>query len=81
MLTGLNHLTLAVSDLQRSLAFYRDVLQLRVEARGTPARICRCRGCGCVCRWIHCASPSRALITRTTPSVWKARTLRISYSG
>lgn len=32
MLTGLNHLTLAVSDLQRSLAFYRDVLQLRVEA-------------------------------------------------
>ncbi|CAI8900441.1 Glutathione transferase FosA [Pseudomonas sp. IT-347P] len=32
MLTGLNHLTLAVSDLHRSLAFYRDVLQLRVEA-------------------------------------------------
>ncbi|KAE9641032.1 fosfomycin resistance glutathione transferase [Pseudomonas sp. PB103] len=32
MLTGLNHLTLAVSDLQRSLTFYRDVLQLRVEA-------------------------------------------------
>jgi catechol 2,3-dioxygenase-like lactoylglutathione lyase family enzyme len=32
MLTGLNHLTLAVSDLDRSLAFYRDVLQLRVEA-------------------------------------------------
>ncbi|WP_277761002.1 fosfomycin resistance glutathione transferase [Pseudomonas sp. A34-9] len=32
MLTGLNHLTLAVSDLNRSLAFYRDVLQLRVEA-------------------------------------------------
>lgn len=32
MLTGLNHLTLAVSDLPRSLAFYRDVLSLRVEA-------------------------------------------------
>ena len=32
MLTGLNHLTLAVSDVSRSLAFYRDVLQLRVEA-------------------------------------------------
>jgi catechol 2,3-dioxygenase-like lactoylglutathione lyase family enzyme len=32
MLTGLNHLTLADSDLQRSLTFYRDVLQLRVEA-------------------------------------------------
>lgn len=32
MLTGLNHLTLAVTDLNRSLAFYRDLLQLRVEA-------------------------------------------------
>jgi catechol 2,3-dioxygenase-like lactoylglutathione lyase family enzyme len=32
MLTGLNHLTLAVVDLPRSLAFYRDVLSLRVEA-------------------------------------------------
>jgi catechol 2,3-dioxygenase-like lactoylglutathione lyase family enzyme len=32
MLTGLNHLTFAVSDLNRSLAFYRDLLQLRVEA-------------------------------------------------
>lgn len=32
MLTGLNHLTLAVSDLTRSLAFYGDVLGLRVEA-------------------------------------------------
>ncbi|MFJ2712457.1 fosfomycin resistance glutathione transferase [Pseudomonas sp. NPDC087346] len=32
MLTGLNHLTLAVSDLPRSLTFYRDVLGLRIEA-------------------------------------------------
>ncbi|MGE1173559.1 fosfomycin resistance glutathione transferase [Pseudomonas sp. BW7P1] len=32
MLTGLNHLTLAVTDLDRSLGFYRDVLGLRVEA-------------------------------------------------
>jgi catechol 2,3-dioxygenase-like lactoylglutathione lyase family enzyme len=32
MLTGLNHLTLAVGDLPRSLAFYRDVLGLRLEA-------------------------------------------------
>ena len=32
MLTGLNHLTLPVSALQCSLTFYRDVLQLRVEA-------------------------------------------------
>ncbi|QFS82685.1 Glutathione transferase FosA [Roseivivax sp. THAF40] len=26
MITGLNHLTLAVSDLDRSVAFYRDIL-------------------------------------------------------
>ncbi|AKU98055.1 Fosfomycin resistance protein FosA [Labilithrix luteola] len=29
---GLNHVTLAVADLERSLAFYRDVLGLRVRA-------------------------------------------------
>ncbi|MEJ6817066.1 fosfomycin resistance glutathione transferase [Pseudomonas sp. LF-5] len=32
MLSGLNHLTLAVSDVDRSLAFYHELLQLRVEA-------------------------------------------------
>ncbi|EJM86074.1 fosfomycin resistance glutathione transferase [Pseudomonas sp. GM60] len=32
MLTGLNHLTLAVTDLNRSVAFYRDILQLQLEA-------------------------------------------------
>ena len=30
--SGLNHLTLAVIDLERSLAFYRDVLGFRVAA-------------------------------------------------
>jgi catechol 2,3-dioxygenase-like lactoylglutathione lyase family enzyme len=30
--SGLNHLTLAVADLDRSLAFYRDVLGFRVAA-------------------------------------------------
>lgn len=32
MLTGLNHLTLAVTDLNRSVAFYQDLLQLRLDA-------------------------------------------------
>lgn len=32
MIRGLNHLTLAVSDLDRSLVFYRDLLGLRVRA-------------------------------------------------
>lgn len=33
MLTGLNHLTLAVRDLERSLFFYRTTLGLRLHAR------------------------------------------------
>jgi len=33
MLTGLNHLTLAVTDLNRSVAFYQNLLQLRLDAR------------------------------------------------
>ena len=32
MLSGFNHLTLAVADLHRSLAFYRDVLKFHLEA-------------------------------------------------
>ncbi|RON57129.1 fosfomycin resistance glutathione transferase [Pseudomonas frederiksbergensis] len=32
MLTGLNHLTLAVTDLNRSVAFYQGLLQLRLDA-------------------------------------------------
>lgn len=32
MLTGLNHLTLAVTDLARSVAFYRDLLQFQLHA-------------------------------------------------
>lgn len=32
MLTGLNHLTLAVTDLDRSVDFYQHLLQLRLEA-------------------------------------------------
>ena len=32
---GLNHLTLAVSDLESSLAFYRDLLGLTLRARWT----------------------------------------------
>ena len=32
MLSGLNHLTLAVVDLQRSLHFYHELLRLQLEA-------------------------------------------------
>jgi catechol 2,3-dioxygenase-like lactoylglutathione lyase family enzyme len=33
VITGLNHLTLSVRDLARSIAFYRDMLGLRLHAR------------------------------------------------
>lgn len=33
MLTGLNHLTLAVTDLPRSIAFYQGALDARLRAR------------------------------------------------
>ncbi|MBI6909458.1 fosfomycin resistance glutathione transferase [Pseudomonas palleroniana] len=32
MLSGLNHLTLAVTDLHRSVSFYHELLQLRLDA-------------------------------------------------
>ena len=32
MLTGLNHLTLAVTDLNRSVAFYQNLLLFKPEA-------------------------------------------------
>lgn len=32
MITGLNHITLAIRDLARSIEFYRDVLGLRLAA-------------------------------------------------
>ena len=32
MLTGLNHLTLAVTDLDRSVRFYHQLLQLQLDA-------------------------------------------------
>ncbi|TFF09123.1 fosfomycin resistance glutathione transferase [Pseudomonas sp. BCA14] len=32
MLSGFNHLTLAVTDLNRSVSFYHEVLQLRLDA-------------------------------------------------
>ncbi|MEB0048204.1 MULTISPECIES: fosfomycin resistance glutathione transferase [unclassified Pseudomonas] len=32
MLTGFNHLTLAVTDMNRSVAFYKDLLQLSLDA-------------------------------------------------
>ena len=33
MITGLNHITLAVADLERAIGFYRDVLGLDVRAQ------------------------------------------------
>jgi catechol 2,3-dioxygenase-like lactoylglutathione lyase family enzyme len=37
MITGLNHITLAVAELNRSLAFYRDLLGFSVRMHGTSS--------------------------------------------
>jgi catechol 2,3-dioxygenase-like lactoylglutathione lyase family enzyme len=58
-ITGLNHLTLAVSDLDRSIAFYRDLLGFRLRARGEAFAYL---DAGAL--WL-CLSPDEA--TRTTP--------------
>jgi len=42
MLRGLNHLTLAVSDLQRSLAFYSDVLGIAVATEWDKGAYLEC---------------------------------------
>ncbi|MCU6226156.1 VOC family protein, partial [Morganella morganii] len=33
MLTGMNHLTLAVADVDRSLHFYHDILKMTLHTR------------------------------------------------
>ena len=37
MITGLNHITLAVAELDRSLAFYRDLLGFSLRMRGASS--------------------------------------------
>lgn len=47
--TGLNHLTLAVAELPRSIAFYQGALSGRPKARWARVRTCRLASCGCAC--------------------------------
>lgn len=42
MLSGLNHLTLAVADLQRSIAFYQALPGMRLHARWTRGAYLSC---------------------------------------
>ena len=37
MITGLNHLTLAVSDLERSIVFYSELLGFSIRKRGSSS--------------------------------------------
>jgi catechol 2,3-dioxygenase-like lactoylglutathione lyase family enzyme len=66
MLSGLNHLTLAVSQLAPSVAFYQQLLGMTLHARWDSGAISPAAICGCACRWIR----SGALLRRkraTTP--------------
>lgn len=66
MLTGLNHLTLAVCNLQRSVQFYRDVLASRATHNGIRGHISASEISGSACRWTPPAT-ARPLRRATTP--------------
>lgn len=53
MLSGLNHLTLAVSQLAPSVAFYQQLLGMTLHARWDSGLISPAAICGCACRWIR----------------------------
>jgi catechol 2,3-dioxygenase-like lactoylglutathione lyase family enzyme len=53
MLSGLNHLTLAVSQLAPSVAFYQQLLGMTLHARWDSGPISPAAICGCACRWIR----------------------------
>ncbi len=68
MLSGFNHLTLAITDLSRSVTFYHELLQLSSTPLGTAAPICHCRVYGYACRLIRYVSRSQVPITPTMRS-------------
>ena len=68
MLTGLNHLTLAVSDLDRSFEFYRHLLGFTPHARWQGGAYLSLGRCGCVCRGMRPGRNKARAITPITPS-------------
>ena len=77
MLSGLNHLTLAVSQLAPSVAFYQQLLGSdAARPLGPAAPISPAAICGCACRWIRSGvSPRRR--RATTPIMRLALAKRI----
>lgn len=52
MLLGLNHLTLAVSEVERSFRFYVDVLGFTPKPAGIKVPILHWVNCGYACHWM-----------------------------
>jgi catechol 2,3-dioxygenase-like lactoylglutathione lyase family enzyme len=67
MLSGLNHLTLAVSQLAPSVAFYQQLLGMTLHARWDSGPISPAAICGCACRWIRSGASLRRK-RATTPT-------------
>ncbi|MEM1263710.1 MAG: VOC family protein [Pseudomonadota bacterium] len=55
MITGINHITLAVADLARSVAFYRDVLRFKLASQHHGGAYFRAGGC-----WLCLSLDARA---------------------
>lgn len=53
MLSGLNHLTLAVSQLAPSVAFYQQLLGMTLHARWDSGAYLSCGDLWRACRWIR----------------------------
>ncbi len=52
MLKGLNHITLAVRDVDVSLAFYVDLLGFTGHVKWDRGAYLSVGNCGCACHWM-----------------------------
>ncbi|GHL45123.1 hypothetical protein ECZU28_51180 [Escherichia coli] len=77
MLQGLNHLTLAVSDLASSLAFYQQLPGMRLHASWDSGAYLSC-GALWLCLSLdeqRRKTPLRKATIPTTPSAWRKKSL------
>lgn len=77
MLSGLNHLTLAVSQLAPSVAFYQQLPGMMLRARWDKGAYFPAATSGCACRWTRSGALPRRR-RATTPTMLSALRRRIS---